>query len=105
MHRLRSDEVWHHYAGAALTLHVIHPEGRYEAIRLGTAIDSRERPQALAPAGAWFGATVDAPDTWALVGCTVAPGFEFRDFERAERARLLRMFPPYREIIERLTKP
>ncbi|MFH1146816.1 MAG: cupin domain-containing protein, partial [Pseudomonadota bacterium] len=54
--------------------------------------------------GSWFGATVDEPDSYSLVGCTVAPGFDFRDFELAERAELLELYPQYEGLIERLTK-
>jgi len=103
LHRLRSDEIWHFYAGGRLTLHLIDPRGRYRRIRLGPNPGRGERFQAVVPAGTWFGATVDAPAAYALVGCTVAPGFEFADFELGGRAGLLRRFPAHRRIIERLT--
>jgi predicted cupin superfamily sugar epimerase len=61
--------------------------------------------QVLAPAGTWFGATVDEPDAYALVGCMVAPGFEAEDYELGDRADLLARFPRHAAIIERLTKP
>ena len=97
-HRIKSDELWHFYAGHPLTIHCIAPDGPYSAITLGAT-----NPQSVVPAGCWFGATVESD--YALVGCTVAPGFDFRDFEMAERATLLATYPQYRPIIERLTKP
>ena len=83
-HRLASDELWHFYAGNPLTLHVIAPNGRYQALRLGIAGRGRPQPQHVVPRHHWFGATVDGPCGYALVGCTVAPGFDFADFEMAE---------------------
>ncbi|MEC8052771.1 MAG: cupin domain-containing protein, partial [Myxococcota bacterium] len=64
-----------------------------------------QRPQGVVPAGAWFGAELLNPHGYALVGCTVAPGFEFEHFELATRAPFLEKFPDQRPIIERLTSP
>ncbi len=103
LHRIRSDEVWHFYAGSPLTVHVIEPRGLHRAIRLGRRPSAGQVLQAVVPAGAWFGAVVDRARSFALVGCTVAPGFDFADFELADRAALLRQFPRYRQVIEQLT--
>jgi len=103
LHRIRSDEVWHYYAGSPLTVHVIDVQGRYRALRLGRTPSAGQLLQVVVPAGAWFGATVDRARGYALVGCTVAPGFDFADFELADRTTLLRQFPRHRRIIERLT--
>jgi predicted cupin superfamily sugar epimerase len=103
LHRLRSDEIWHFHAGAPLTLAVIHPSGTVDETRLGTAVAAGERLQATVPAGTWFGAWVADPSSYALVGCTVAPGFDFADFELADRDRLLADYPQHRALIERLT--
>lgn len=104
VHRIRSDELWHFHAGSALTLSVIHSSGRLEEIALGPRADRGERLQAAVPAGCWFGASVDDRASYALVGCTVAPPFEFRDFELGDRARLLAEYPQHRDLIERLTR-
>ncbi len=104
LHRIASDELWHFYTGASLTLHLIHVSGRLEQLRLGPRAAHGESFQAAVPAGTWFGATVDDPVSYALVGCTVAPGFEYVDFERGERARLLAEYPQHRALIERLTR-
>jgi predicted cupin superfamily sugar epimerase len=104
LHRLRSDEAWHFYAGSALLLSVIHPDGRLERITLGPDFDEGEAFQAMVPAGTWFGAEVSVADSYALAGCTVAPGFDFLDFETADRATLLQLYPAHRTVIERLTQ-
>ena len=101
LHRLKSDELWHYHAGAPLTVHVIDREGGYRSHRVGLDLDAGQRPQAVVPAGCWFGASVDEPGGYALVGCTVAPGFDFADFELADRDRLTRQFPEHAELIAR----
>lgn len=102
LHRLKADEVWHFYAGSPLTLHVIAPDGALSEIALGCTAPF----QAVVPAGHWFGATLEgrSVDAFALVGCTVAPGFVFEDFELAGRADLIARFPQHRALIERLTR-
>jgi hypothetical protein len=103
-HRIASDELWHHYAGGGLQVHVIHPDGRYELIRLGNRIAEGEAFQAAVPAGAWF-ASECAPDAeFALVGCTVAPGFDFADVELAKADQLSAQFPAREELIRRLCR-
>jgi predicted cupin superfamily sugar epimerase len=83
-HRLRSDEVWHFYVGAMLVVHVIDEEGRYSEILLGNDPEAGEALQAVVKAGCWFGARVRDGVGFGLVGCTVAPGFDFEDFEMGE---------------------
>jgi hypothetical protein len=103
-HRLRSDEVWHFYAGEALLVHVIEPEGNYWAIRLGRDLESGQVLQAVVPAGCWFASHVADWKSFAVVGCTVAPGFDFADFEMAKGSELVERYPQHRELIERLTQ-
>jgi predicted cupin superfamily sugar epimerase len=103
LHRLESDEMWHFYAGGPLNVYVIQPSGELEVIRLGNNPDRGEVFQAVVPAGCWFGSK-PAPETaYSLVGCTVAPGFDFADFELANRTDLLNLYPQCREVIELLT--
>lgn len=104
LHRIASDEVWHHYAGGTLTVHVLHPDGRHEALRLGTDLAAGVQPQAVVPAGAWFGARLEGDDDFALVGCTVAPGFDFQDFELGERGALEQTFPEHTGLVRSLTR-
>ncbi len=100
-HRIDADEMWHFYAGDGLNVHMISPDGAYSVYRLGAGED--QVFQAVVPAGYWFGAEVSDGGAYALVGCTVAPGFEFEGFELADRAALTALFPDHSEIIRRLT--
>ena len=103
-HRLRSDEVWHFYAGSPVMVHVIDAAGGYSSILLGDDPEAGQVFQAVVRAGCWFASHVADWTSWALVGCTVAPGFEFEDFEMGMREELCREFPGHREVILRLTR-
>lgn len=103
-HRLRTDEIWHFYTGSCLTLHLLHPDGSYEKKPLGPAFEAGERFQHVVKAGAWFAAEVAAPDAYALVGCTLAPGFDFADFELAQREVLTAQHPLHADRIASLTR-
>ena len=104
LHRLRSDEVWHFYAGSPLVVHVFDPQGAYRQILLGSDPDAGQAFQAVVTGGCWFGSSLLHSGTFALVGCTVAPGFEFADFEMAKRRTLLLLYPEHRDIITCLTR-
>ena len=80
-HRVDADEMWHHYAGAPLRLDIAIDDSASESIRLGPDLSAGQRPQALVPAHAWQSA--ESEGDWTLVGCTVAPAFEFAGFEMA----------------------
>lgn len=104
LHRIEADELWHFYAGNPLEVYVIDPQsGKLSIIRLGSDPEAGEVFQAMVPAGAWFGSKPAEGAAYSLVGCTVAPGFDFGGFELAERHTLLSMFPQHREVIEKLT--
>ena len=103
LHRLRADEVWHLYDGGPLHLHLLHAGGGGEQIALGRDVERGEQLQAVVPHGTWFGAEVAAGAKYALMGCTVAPGFDFADFELGSREALLAEYPAQREWVERLT--
>ena len=106
LHRIRSDELWHFYAGDPVTLTRLDADGSgtLTTVRLGGDPAPDALPQVVIPAGAWFGAEVPAPGTFALVGCTVAPGFDFADFELGRRSELVARYPEHRAAIERLTR-
>ncbi len=103
LHRIRSDELWHFYSGNSLTVHVITPDGEYYLLNLGPDITAGESYQSVVPAGCWFGAEVSG-EGYSLVGCTVAPGFDFSDFEMGNGTTLLEQYPDRAEIILRLTR-
>ncbi|HWY04431.1 MAG TPA: cupin domain-containing protein [Candidatus Acidoferrum sp.] len=103
-HRLRSDELWHFYAGEPLMVHGIEPEGKYFRILLGREPEAGQILQAVVRAGSWFASHVADWNSFSLVGCTVAPGFDFEDFEMGEREELGARYPQHRELIARLTR-
>ena len=93
LHRIKQDEVWHFYLGGPLRLCMISPEGEYEEVILGQNILNGEYLQYIVPAGWWFGATPAENVEWSLVSCTVSPGFDFADFEMADKKKLIAQFP------------
>jgi predicted cupin superfamily sugar epimerase len=82
-HRIDAAEIWNYYAGDALTLQIAIEGGTRHTVRLGADIVSGERPQAIVPACAWQSAATTGD--WTLVGCSVAPAFEFASFELAPK--------------------
>lgn len=103
LHRIQSDEVWHFYLGGPLRLTEIHADGGRREVVLGQDVKKGQLLQHVVTAGVWFGAAPDKGSAFSFVGCTVAPGFDFADFELGARAELLRRFPNQRAAIERLT--
>jgi predicted cupin superfamily sugar epimerase len=102
-HRIKSDEAWHFYLGGPLTILEIDSKGKMKKTILGRDLESGEKLQHIVPAGSWFGSYLDSSTEFALVGCTVAPGFDFKDFEMANQKVLLKKFPKYREEILQLS--
>ena len=103
LHRLKSDEIFTFYTGSPLILHSINESGHYRREKLGLDNGGDISFQRLMKAGVWFGATVSEEDSFSLVGCFVAPGFEFQDFQLGSRSELLALFPRHRSVIEMLT--
>jgi uncharacterized protein len=104
LHRIASDELWHFYQGSPLTIHCLHEDSGYREILLGDNPDRAEGLQAVVPAGTWFGAEVNDKASFSLVGCTVAPGFDFSDYEEGKCEALSRKFPEHASLIRRLTR-
>lgn len=103
-HRISQDEGWHFYMGQAVEIHEITPEGEHVVHLLGLDFNAGQRPQLVIPAKSWFGSRVKEGGAFALVGCTVSPGFDFADFELAKRETLLERFPSHQHIINELTR-
>jgi predicted cupin superfamily sugar epimerase len=104
LHRLASDELWHFYAGNSLVVYVIDPQGKLSELHLGNRPEAGEVFQAAVKAGCWFGSRLKDGEGFALVGCTVAPGFEFADFELAKRSELTAAYPQHGRLIAGLTR-
>ncbi|MFZ5894293.1 MAG: cupin domain-containing protein [Myxococcota bacterium] len=104
LHRVRSDEAWHHYAGDPLELTLIDGD-HADRLRLGKELTHGERPFAMVRRGVWQAAQpLAGPHGYSLCGCTVAPGFEFEDFALPSRAALLAELPQHRELVIALTR-
>lgn len=103
LHRIRQDEVWHFYQGGPLELARISPLGELTRLRLGHNPAAGELVQCVVPAGCWFGARPLPGADFCLIGCTVAPGFDFADFEAATPARLTAEFPHLANVIAEFT--
>jgi predicted cupin superfamily sugar epimerase len=101
-HRLTHDDVWHVYGGDPFVLHLLHPDGRYEAVCMGSDIRQNERVQYVVTAGTWQAGELVAGGRYALFGCTMAPGFTGGGFEAGHTDVLRQAFPDAAEVIARL---
>jgi uncharacterized protein len=104
LHRLRSDELFHLYEGGPLEVLLLAPDGTAEVRRLGLDVGAGERPQLVIPSGTWFGVELAAGVPHCLFGCTVAPGFDFADFELAAGPELASRTPEHAARIARMTR-
>jgi predicted cupin superfamily sugar epimerase len=104
MHRLQSDEVFHFYAGDAVEMLQLREGGTGATIVIGNDLLQGQRPQAVVERGVWQGSRLVKGGRWALLGCTVSPGFEFEDYESGERAELCAGWPEFAEEIRALTR-
>ncbi|MCT4581646.1 MAG: cupin domain-containing protein [Flavobacteriales bacterium] len=103
-HRIQQDEIWNFYEGSPLLVHVIDKDGKYTCHEIGMDPEKNLFPQLVVPAGAWFASSVKHENDYAFVGCTVAPGFDFEDFELANRQALIQEHPEHQDIITQLTR-
>lgn len=102
-HKIQSDEMWHFYEGHTLEIVYIDHTEILHIIKLGRNLDNGEVLQAVVPANTWFGSFLPEKSDYALVGCTVSPGFDFQDFELADRKVLTNLYPQFSDIIAKLT--
>lgn len=103
-HRINQDEMWHFYDGSPLIIHMIAEDGHYSKVEVGNDIVNGQQLQYVVPAGVWFAAKVKEAGSYSLVGCTVAPGFDFKDFDLAKRDELINIYPDYKDIITTFTR-
>lgn len=103
LHRIQSDEMWHFYLGGSMTLVLMHEDYGVQNIILGSDLQAGETVQFVVPAGWWFGGYPNSESAYSFVGCTVAPGFDFADFELGTRTDLISKFPESSELILKLT--
>ena len=103
-HRIASDELWHFYYGDPLLVYEIGHNGRLQTHCLGSDPEKGESFQTVVRAGSWFASAPAPGSEYALVGCTVAPGFDFADFELAERDNLSAQYPEHAALIQQFTR-
>jgi predicted cupin superfamily sugar epimerase len=101
-HRIKSDELWFWHEGSSLSVHLLGENG-HKILKLGPVDDIGSFPQHLVNANTIFGSSVDEPESYALVSCVVAPGFDFQDFELFRAEDLLPLYPSAEKIIRKLT--
>ena len=99
-HRIKSDEVWHFHAGTGLTLYIIEKSGDLSVLKLGSDFEKNEQFQITIPKESWFAAKVVSKKSFTLVGCTVAPGFDFSDFELGDKTELCSKYPQHKELFD-----
>lgn len=104
LHRIKSDEIWHFYAGDALEVIEIDLEGNLIKTQVGNDLKNGQTFQYMVKAGHWFGSRVLKGGEFSFVGCTVSPGFDFNDFELAIRSELIDLFPQHAQVITELTR-
>jgi len=104
LHRLKSDEIFHFYLGDPVEQLQLWPDGSSRLITIGSDLSRGHTPQLVVPKDVWQGARLLAGGSFALLGCTVAPGFEFDDYESGAREPLIRQYPAQRELISSLTR-
>jgi uncharacterized protein len=103
LHRLKTDEVFHFYLGSPVRMLQLFPDGTGRTVVLGPDLLAGQQVQVVVPAGVWQGSLLEPGGNFALLGCTVAPGFDYADYEAASRAELLQRYPEHAELIRRLT--
>ncbi len=103
LHRLPTDEIFHHYLGGAVEMLQLWPDGRSSVVLLGSDLAAGQRPQVVVPAGVWQGSRLLPGADFALMGTTMAPGFDYADFESGMRGELIQRYPGELERIRLLT--
>ena len=103
MHRLASDEVFHFYMGSPVQMLQLFPDGQGKILGLGSDLKAGQSPQVIVPAGVWQGSRLVAGGSFALMGTTVAPGFDFADYESGQREKLIEQYPQFAKMIRELT--
>lgn len=104
LHRVTSEEIFHFYTGDPIEMLLVYPDGSHQLITLGNNIEAGEVPQVIVPRGVWQGCRVKQGGEWALMGTTVAPAFDFEDFELGMREELVQLYPQCETLIRQFTR-
>jgi len=103
-HRMKSDEILHFYDGSAMTVNIIAKDGTYTEVVTGSNLDNGEQFHVLIPKDCWFAFSVNDKSSFSLIGTTVAPGFDFQDFEMGDREILISRYPHLKKVITDFTR-
>ena len=104
LHRLPTDEVFHFYLGDPVEMLQLYPDGRGQTLTLGPDLFAGQSPQVVVPRGVWQGSRLVSGGSFALLGTTMAPGFDFTDYEAGERDALAAQYPAFADWIRQLTR-
>ncbi len=102
-HKVKYDEIWHFYKGSSVSLYILTDVGEIMRIQIGNDLENNEHIQYVIKGNTWFGAEINDKSLYSLMGCSVSPGFDFRDFELGERDKLKNTYPQHESIINKLT--
>lgn len=103
LHKVNSDETWYFHIGSSVRIHILDQESGYSSVILGGNLSENEVMQYTVKRGSWFAAELTAKNSFGLFSCAVAPGFEYDDFELADRKNLEEIFPDFKELISQFT--
>ena len=103
-HRIKSDEIWHFYDGDALDIYILNDQAGLQVFQLGNKPQTQQHFQLVVPANCWFASRPSAGSNFSFVGCTVAPGFDFKDFELADVEDLCNRYPNQQPLIRALCR-
>ncbi len=104
LHRLPTDEIYHFYLGDPVRMLLLYENGSAAELILGPDLAKGQQVQAIIPKGIWQGSLLMEGGVFGLMGTTMAPGFDFSDFEAGERTGLIRSYPGHQDLIERITR-
>ena len=103
-HKIKSDECWHFYSGGALLIYLINERDEMETVKLGNNFKEGELFQYVVPSNCWFASVPDKNSSFSFVGCTVSPGFDFDDFELANKKDLIKKYPQHKKLISKFCR-
>jgi predicted cupin superfamily sugar epimerase len=102
-HKIKQDEIWHFHEGSPIKLHTISENGIHQEYIIGNNFSAKQEPQLVVNGNHWFAASINEENSYALVSCTVSPGFDFNDFILPKRSELISKFPQHKELIQQYT--
>ncbi len=103
-HKVRFDEVWHFYKGSSISLYLLTDSKKMLSIQLGNDLDNNEHIHYVIKGNTWFAAELNDKSSYSLIGCSVSPGFDFKDFKLGKRSELKKIYPQHEFIIDKLSR-